>query len=430
MSGKTPVLVMIQGHEPGARWKLQETRVTTIGRSSRNQISLVHPSVSRFHCEISYINGLWYIADLNSKKGTFLNGRQISDREVLKPGDVIRLSRNVFKFDLVDETAKEDEALLAIREASMGTEIREKGGGGDTLDKMRRRQQIEIQSQGDEPEQTEPGGLQRVVQKFGFLIAVALGVCLLTGVALAYGKQRSDRIEKNLKQKKKRAENALSEAVSISRQQPRPYREALEALRSVVENFSGYPEAAEAATIYRRIEREWFENEMRRMLRAERDGDYRESVEHCRTLLSRGGITNSRLKRIVQQHFEFTSRMAKIAFRKMDSRATELLDQGREKEAISLYREAIARIGVPDLVEEARRKIRRIESDGESDNGRGQDPGETSAGRDEQGRNGSEGTTQSPPGGHRNTTDSGQNGGNDKDLPDMDNLKLEPPADW
>ena len=58
MPVKMPVMIMIQGNDPGARWGLQETRVITIGRSSRNCISLTNPSVSRFHCEISYINGL------------------------------------------------------------------------------------------------------------------------------------------------------------------------------------------------------------------------------------------------------------------------------------------------------------------------------------------------------------------------------------
>ena len=35
-------------------------------------------------------------------------------------GDIIRLSKNVFKFCLIDESVRDDEAMVAFREASLG----------------------------------------------------------------------------------------------------------------------------------------------------------------------------------------------------------------------------------------------------------------------------------------------------------------------
>ncbi len=74
VGGRQPVLIVIQGPEPGIIYRLPENRVTTIGRSTRNSIVVVNPDVSRFHCELSYVNGRWELHDLNSKKGTIING--------------------------------------------------------------------------------------------------------------------------------------------------------------------------------------------------------------------------------------------------------------------------------------------------------------------------------------------------------------------
>jgi len=344
MGAKVPMLVMIQGHEPGARWTLQETRVTTIGRSSRNVINLVNPSLSRFHCEVSYINGLWYVADLNSKKGTFLNGRRVTDREVLKPGDIVRLSKNVFRFDLVDETAASDEAALALREevASAAIAARLQEGSAAV-------------AQPEAAEKKRGISLGQRVAQFRLVIGVAVGLTVLVGGALAYGHQVARAMRRRQEEQLEAAERALAEAAALMEAGPGRYREALEALQKVVRVYPGQPAAQKAAAMYFEEEGRWLDREIQRIAASERAGDYRDALERSSDLLE--GLSDGELRALVQERQEFTTRLARAAYREMDDEANRLRAQGRTAEAVRLYRDAIAKIGVPDLIREAELKI-------------------------------------------------------------------------
>lgn len=64
--------------------------VINIGRKSDNHLVIENPCVSRYHAQIRKTRGKYFIFDLNSTAGTFINGERII-REELKPGDVISL---------------------------------------------------------------------------------------------------------------------------------------------------------------------------------------------------------------------------------------------------------------------------------------------------------------------------------------------------
>ena len=49
------------------------------------------PKVSRRHFKIDYIDSHYYITDLNSTNGTFLNGKKLSHMERLFAGDIISM---------------------------------------------------------------------------------------------------------------------------------------------------------------------------------------------------------------------------------------------------------------------------------------------------------------------------------------------------
>ncbi len=355
MAGKTPVLIMIQGQEPGARWKLRETRVTTIGRSSRNQISLVSPSVSRFHCEVSYVNGLWYVVDLNSKKGTFLNGRRIAERQVLSPGDVLRLSRNLLKFDLVDESAEEDEALVAIREASLGTEVVTKEEGRVSLEEVRLRHQIAVDS-GERMESKR--SLGDYVADLKLVIGIGVGVALVVGGGLGYAYHVAGDLRRKQEKRQEEAEIALARASALVGAGPARGRAALDALRRVVRSYPDQPAAEEAARMYRGEEGEWLDLEMARIAASEQAGDYQDALERSGDLLV--GLSAEALKSLVRERQQFTVRLAHVAFRRVDEEAERLRQLGRTEAAVELYRKAIARIGVPELIRKAEAKLREI----------------------------------------------------------------------
>jgi len=66
------------------------TEAFRIGRGSACQVQLADNVVSRQHVEILFIGGRWWIRDLGSANGTFIDGRRI-DREPLESGTRIRL---------------------------------------------------------------------------------------------------------------------------------------------------------------------------------------------------------------------------------------------------------------------------------------------------------------------------------------------------
>ncbi len=59
-----------------------------IGRSERNDICFDNPAVSAEHAVLSYRNHKWYVNDLNSTNGTFVNEARASEQE-LKIGDIV-----------------------------------------------------------------------------------------------------------------------------------------------------------------------------------------------------------------------------------------------------------------------------------------------------------------------------------------------------
>lgn len=68
-----------------------------IGRSSRNDLSIDDPAISRFQCRLFFKpgEGLW-CSDLGSANGTLVNGREIQEQR-LQPGDAIVVGDSVLR---------------------------------------------------------------------------------------------------------------------------------------------------------------------------------------------------------------------------------------------------------------------------------------------------------------------------------------------
>jgi hypothetical protein len=65
--------------------------ITNIGRGPDNHLVLDYPSISRRHAQLRLINQRFTIFDLDSSRGTFVNGVPVVS-QVLNPGDVILLA--------------------------------------------------------------------------------------------------------------------------------------------------------------------------------------------------------------------------------------------------------------------------------------------------------------------------------------------------
>ncbi len=74
--------------------------VTTIGRTNGNDFVISGRTVSRRHARLWFDNGRWYLEDLQSANGTFVNGNRIYQVVMLNDGDVINFGDEAVTFSV------------------------------------------------------------------------------------------------------------------------------------------------------------------------------------------------------------------------------------------------------------------------------------------------------------------------------------------
>lgn len=100
-------LARLRWHDPHSNhicdFVLREGATATIGRSSNNDIQIAEQHVSRQHAVVSYRNGVFFVADLSSSNGTFVNNERVNEPFPLFAGDTIRLYVPEIQFLAADE---------------------------------------------------------------------------------------------------------------------------------------------------------------------------------------------------------------------------------------------------------------------------------------------------------------------------------------
>ena len=61
----------------------------SVGRGGSNDVVVFDSRCSREHCEFRKLHGRWYVCDLGSSNGTWVNGKRIESVHLLHPGDRI-----------------------------------------------------------------------------------------------------------------------------------------------------------------------------------------------------------------------------------------------------------------------------------------------------------------------------------------------------
>lgn len=94
---------------------LELTRATImVGRHTSSDVRLPLPDVSRRHCRFAFRDGAWWLYDLNSLNGVFVNGEKVEQCEV-RPGDQILIGG--FAFRAGDAAAEQARVLRSIADA-------------------------------------------------------------------------------------------------------------------------------------------------------------------------------------------------------------------------------------------------------------------------------------------------------------------------
>src|SRR5436190_6484739 len=101
-----PSFFVIQGRDQGTRFRLDGSTVT-LGRGTSNAVQLHDTEISREHAEFSRRGEQFFIRDLGSSNGTYVNGKQIKEQE-LASGDQLQLGRTLLLYTGVTEGRVED----------------------------------------------------------------------------------------------------------------------------------------------------------------------------------------------------------------------------------------------------------------------------------------------------------------------------------
>jgi two-component system, NtrC family, sensor kinase len=110
------ILTVMQGPDKGRKFELPDHEPQLIGRSSE-ALPLTDNTVSRRHAELTPDDGLWWIRDLHSQNGTYVNGLRIAERMKLKVGDQIRTGATLFVFGASDDSLERDLVRLLSADA-------------------------------------------------------------------------------------------------------------------------------------------------------------------------------------------------------------------------------------------------------------------------------------------------------------------------
>lgn len=112
-------LIVIAGPHSGKMFKL-ERNATIVGRSPSTELQLQDVGISRIHARLYRVASDFFVEDLQSANGTFVNGARVLTSQQLHDGDKIAIgSSTVVKFtftDKLDEAYQKKMVDAALRD--------------------------------------------------------------------------------------------------------------------------------------------------------------------------------------------------------------------------------------------------------------------------------------------------------------------------
>ena len=73
-----------------------------IGRDTKCDVTMMDEALSAHHARLSHHHGQWWLEDLNSTNGTFLNREKLTTPAVVITGDHFKCGNTVFSIEVED----------------------------------------------------------------------------------------------------------------------------------------------------------------------------------------------------------------------------------------------------------------------------------------------------------------------------------------
>jgi hypothetical protein len=95
--GKAPRKVLVVDHDGAKTGTIRLDEALQVGRADACQIKLGDTYISQFHARLFPRDGNWYVEDLGSTNGTYLNQRKLTGPSEVHAGDVVRLGKTTLE---------------------------------------------------------------------------------------------------------------------------------------------------------------------------------------------------------------------------------------------------------------------------------------------------------------------------------------------
>lgn len=147
--------------------------ITTVGRSSDNSVAFPEDSnISRYHAEIEWRDGDFYLIDLGSSNGTTVNGERVTSEKYLSDGDEIVFGGSSSIEFILEKEKKQDNSAAGGRVAG------DSGADDATDEDLNDAGEAETDEETEVAEETPPEA------KSGAMLGVMGAVCGLALVAV------------------------------------------------------------------------------------------------------------------------------------------------------------------------------------------------------------------------------------------------------
>ncbi len=93
------VVLASPGAEPPAGHVFALDAITTLGRDVNNAIVVEDPFASAEHAVLTFRGSAWYVEDLGSTNGTFVNGHPVSGVATIGFGDELQVGQVRFRLE-------------------------------------------------------------------------------------------------------------------------------------------------------------------------------------------------------------------------------------------------------------------------------------------------------------------------------------------
>ena len=115
------IATVVKGAASQQIYELDAAQPTRIGRGNGCQIYLSDPLSSRTHAIISYEAGGWVISDADSRNGTSLNDKKVTQAPLVS-GDRVQIGTTELLFELPEPDTREPERQTLVYEAPISVE--------------------------------------------------------------------------------------------------------------------------------------------------------------------------------------------------------------------------------------------------------------------------------------------------------------------